>query len=95
MQGERVYLGAWMEVVGRLCGVSTDDHFTYLKIGDKLLSFPRHSTEAEIIENEFSNDRLIGRKIGILRTDNPSRPLLIRIEGAKIEDCQERSREVE
>jgi len=81
MQGERVHLGAWMEVVGKLCGVSTDDRFTYIKIGDKLLSFPKHSTGAEIIEDELGDGRLIGRKIGVLRTDDPSRPLLIRIEG--------------
>ncbi|MFQ6077114.1 MAG: hypothetical protein ACE5Z5_13455 [Candidatus Bathyarchaeia archaeon] len=81
MRGEKVHLGAWMEVVGTLRGVSTDGHFTYLKIGGKLLSFPRHSTEAEIISDELGDDRLIGRKIGVLRTDDPSRPLRIRVEG--------------
>lgn len=67
-----------MEIVGKLCGISSDDDFTYLRIGDKVLSFPRQSIQAEIIEKQLSGE-LIGRKIALLSTDDPVTPLLVRI----------------
>lgn len=69
----------WSEVVGPLHSVFADDRFTYVKINGKTLSFPKESQESEITQTELNNASLIGRKIGILKTDVIDRPLRIRL----------------
>ncbi len=51
-------LGAWVEIVGKLIGISSDAHFTYLEIGNKVLSFPRESMQSEIIEKQLSQNSM-------------------------------------
>lgn len=77
-QQKEVLLAFWMEVIGVYDGHHVNNDFVSVRIGDKLLSFPRQSIEAEIIQNQLKHE-LIGRKIALLRTDNPATPLLIRI----------------
>jgi len=73
---KEVRLPPWSEIVGTFYGLFEDEGFTYVKINDKLLSFPKESIDSEIICGKL-NSALIGCKIGILRCDE--RPLLIRI----------------
>lgn len=73
---DKIHLPLWTEIVGTFHGLFADDRFTYVKVNDKLLSFPKESMESEIIRDKLNN-ALIGRKIGLLRCDEPS--LLIRI----------------
>ena len=58
-----IYLTLWAEVVGIFQGISSDDLYTYVEVDNKLLLFPRESTESCIILNKL-NRELIGRKIG-------------------------------
>jgi hypothetical protein len=74
---QEVRLTSWSEVVGTFHRVFADNHFTYVKINDKTLSFPKESQESEIIQTKLKS--LIGRRIGILKTDLIDWPLRIRL----------------
>lgn len=71
------HLGAWTEIIGKLCGIFSDENFIYLRIDDKVLPFPKSSDEAEHIRERL-DDSIIGSKVALLRTDIPGKPLCIR-----------------
>ena len=71
-------LPLWTEIVGVFCRVLSDDSYLYVKIENKLLCFAKESVESNIVQEKLRHD-LIGRKIGLLRTDEPMKPLRVRV----------------
>ena len=76
-QSRTIYLKCWTEIVGIFRGISSDDSYTYIKINDKVLFFPRESRESKLVQHKLSS-KSIGQKLGILYCDEPTRPILIR-----------------
>jgi len=74
---EVTYLEPWMELVGSLRELSHDDKFTYIKIGDAVLSFINGSQEAELLTQKLH--KCVGERVGILKTDLSDNPLLLRL----------------
>jgi len=70
-------LDLWSEIIGEYLGTYTIDRFTYVQIGKKHLMFDNNSNEIETIRNQLRND-FIYRTVGILRTDYPEEPLIVR-----------------
>ena len=68
----------WNEVVGVFHRVFADDTHLYVEIGNRLLSFSNESIESNIARKELCHE-LIGCKIGILLTDLPNEPIIVRI----------------
>ena len=50
----------------------------YVKIDNKILCLPKDSIESEAALGEL-NIGLIGHRIGLLRTDEPVKPLAVRL----------------
>ena len=75
------HLTLWTEIVGTFHSIYFTDAYICLEVGKSLFRFPKESNEAQCIE-EILDSKLIDEKIGILRTDDPIRPLRIRIEQA-------------
>jgi len=73
----KTHLTPWTEVVGTLKEIFADDLFIYVKIDGQLLSFASESRESEIIIAKLKP--LMGRKIGILKTDSADNPFCIRL----------------
>ena len=78
---EKFYLGVWMELIGELREISSDEYSIYLKIDSKVLSFPKESDEAKYVQTRLDAN-LIGRKIAILRTDIPEKSFIVRLIGS-------------
>lgn len=76
-QGNAIHLRLWMELTGKLCGISRDEHFTHVRIEHWMLSFPNGSEEADLLRQKLA--KAVGKKIGVLRTDLPDNPLLVRV----------------
>ena len=76
-QSRTIHLTFWTEIVGIFRGISSDDYYTYIKIDDKVLFFPRESRESKLVQYKL-NSKSMGRKLGILYCDEPTRPILIR-----------------
>lgn len=72
------HLKVWTEIVGKLSRISCDDGFIHLIIDGKILSYSIHSEEAKHLLKAI-DDCLLGKTIGILRTDLPDKPILIRL----------------
>jgi hypothetical protein len=77
-QLQSVNLPLWTEVVGVFNGLSSDDSRIYVNIGNKTLCLPKESIESEI-ELDKLHQGLIGQKIGLLRTDEPMKQLVVRL----------------
>jgi hypothetical protein len=76
-----LHLALWCEVIGTFGGCITNGNFLYIKINGSLFTFPIESNEVLYVREKL-DENLIGKKVGILHTDEPARPLLIRfIEG--------------
>jgi len=73
MSANEFRLEPWTEITGKLIAVSSDDNFIYVKIGDKTLSIGK----SEIIQAKLTS--MLGREIGILKTDFVDNPLRVRI----------------
>ena len=73
-----IYLLPWCEVIGIYRGLFTDDDYLYLKIDNKVLSFPKNSDEAIYLQERLDT-KLVGRKIAVLRTDIHKKPLLVHL----------------
>jgi len=71
-------LSVWTEVIGPIHELSANDSYVCVKIGNKLLCFPPKSQEAEILLRKLTKE-LRGRKVGLLRTDDRIKPLLVRL----------------
>ena len=79
-----IHLTLWTEVVGTFHGLHSNDTYTYVKIDNKLLIFPRNSLESKIIQRRLLSS-LVGLKIGILRCDELMRPILVRTLNQRVE----------
>ena len=71
------HLKLWEEIVGKLHGVSNQNHYLYIEIGERVLSFQDNTEEETHVHNQDIR-RLIGKTIAILQTDIPDKPILIR-----------------
>ena len=74
---KKIHLSPWTELYGKLYGIFHDNHLIHVRIGYWMLSFPNGSGEAELLRHKLP--KLVGRKVGILKTDLPSNPLLVRV----------------
>jgi len=77
-----VYLHEWEEVLGRYRRTETKEHEVTIILSfdhdfDARISFPLNSPEHEILRREL-DEKVVGQKISILRTDSRERPILIR-----------------
>ena len=77
-QVSRIQLALWSELIGTYKGFSIDGHSVHVRIDDNVVSFVIGSEEASLLQQILS-DNMMGRKIGILKTDLIDRPLLIRL----------------
>jgi hypothetical protein len=68
----------WTEIVGIFHELSSNGSYTYVKIGNNIIFFPKESLESKIVHNRLCR-KLIGQKIGLLRCDEPNTPVLIRV----------------
>ena len=75
---QAVRLPLWSEVVGVFNGLSSDDSRIYINIGNKKLYIPKESIESETAVDNL-HQGLIGHKIGLLHTDEPMKPLVVRL----------------
>jgi hypothetical protein len=75
---EGATLSVWTEVIGTIHELSANDSYVCVQIGNKLLCFPLKSQEAEILLRKL-NKELRGRKVGLFRTDDRIKPLLVRL----------------
>lgn len=73
-QDDYKILRPWTEVVGKHQGFYTNDQFTYIKIDERVFRFPKE--QAERITEKLEG--LKGRKIALLRTDDPTKPIMVR-----------------
>jgi len=73
-----VWLPPWSEMVGVYDGIIIEEDFTHVKINGKVISFKNGTKEATLLQ-QYLNEKMIGRKIRILRTDLPDKPILIRL----------------
>ena len=73
-----IYLLPWFEVIGIFTGLFTDNYYIYLKIDNKVLSFPKDSDEAIYLKEKLDTV-LVGRKIAILQTDIHKKHLLVHL----------------
>jgi hypothetical protein len=71
-------LSVWTEVTGTLHELSVNDSYVCIQIGNKILCFPLKSQEAEILLRKTTKE-LTDRKVGLLRTDDRIKPLLVRL----------------
>lgn len=71
---------AWSEIYGELQDVTESDDYVIVNIeGSTPLAYDSNSQEATILKEELS-DVEPGTVIGILSTDIPSKPVVVRIE---------------
>lgn len=75
---QETWLAPFSEIVGTYNGLVIKDHFTHVKINGYVISFPNGTKEATLLQ-QFFNENMVGRKIGVLRTDLLDKPLLIRL----------------
>ena len=74
-----IVLQNWQEASGNLLKFSTQDAFVTVELTCGTLIFHEDSAEAQILNEELSKPKVaIGQKIGIIRTDDTERPILIR-----------------
>jgi len=73
---KRISLEPWEEAVGIFKGVKYRGHEVSLLLGDYRIVFLAQSPEASILKT--LDKRLVSKRIGVLRADDPQRPLLFR-----------------
>jgi len=74
---KKIHLSPWTELCGKLLGISTNDYLVNVKIGDRVISFQHGSHEAKLVKQNLV--KLVGKKVGVLKTDLPEKPLVIRV----------------
>ena len=74
-----IVLQNWQEASGNLIKFSTQEELVTVELTCGTLIFPANSTQAQILHNELDKSKgAIGQKIGIIRTDDAERPIIIR-----------------
>jgi len=76
-ENSKTVLPPWSEIVGTIQAVFVDDLSVQVKVDEHLLSFAYGSREFYIVLTKVKP--LIGRKVGILKTDSADNPLCIRL----------------
>lgn len=79
-QVSRIQLALWSELIGTYRGFVIDGHCIHVRIDDNVISFVIGTEEASLLQ-QFLSDDIVGRRIGILKTDLLDRPLRIRLIG--------------
>jgi hypothetical protein len=69
-------LPLWSELVGIVQDYCNDEYCIHVIIDNKALTFSKDSSEAQILDRTMT--QLLGKKVGILRTDLPGKKLCIR-----------------
>ena len=77
-RSNHIYLRPWNEAVDIFLGLDKDGHLLMVMMGCGHLAFPIDSKEAEVL-GKVLKDELIGQRIGILRTDIDSKPIVVRL----------------
>lgn len=83
---KQLNLAAWEEIVGIYAGADNGMHFSFLtfKIMEPrsntiyTLAYPIGSLESIILQASLNLDA-VGRRVAVLRTDIPSKPLIARV----------------
>jgi hypothetical protein len=78
MENHQTSMSPLIEIIGVLRHLSEDESYVHLIIGERLLSFLKETKESHVILKNLSKEAL-GKKIGILLTDLPNEPIIIRI----------------
>ena len=86
LTAKKSFLNYWYEIVGEFRGISSDNDFIHLKIGERVLSFLKNTVEARYTQERLDTC-VVGQRIGILRTDLFETPILIRL----VESASEQS----
>jgi len=68
-------LSPWEEACGRLLGIDEDYPYLVLDFGKFRVIFG--PTESDLLGGQLSEE-MIGKRISILRTDLPDKPILVR-----------------
>ncbi len=75
---EQVHLRLWEEIVGTCRSIDRNEYDISVTIDGLKIIFPRDSSEAKMLE-KITDYGFLGQKVGILRTDLPRKPLLLRL----------------
>ena len=75
----RLRLEKWEECVGIFKGIERDEFSVSVIIDESKVVFNWDSAEAKIIDEKFSHE-IIGERIAILSTDDPNKPLRVKID---------------
>jgi hypothetical protein len=78
MENYQTSMSPLIEIMGTLQHLSKDESHVHLKIGNRLLSFRKETKESNAILKKLSKETL-GKKIGILITNLPNEPIIVRI----------------
>jgi len=77
-------LQTWTECVGRFVRLEIDESQVSVVLSCRaehiLLSFPKDGPESEILQRSLSSVRP-GAKVALLKTDDVSKPILVRLVG--------------
>lgn len=73
-----IYLDRWEEVTGELETITVADGQILVELSVGTLAYPTHSVEADLLQEALTG--MVGRTVGILRTDDTSVPLAITVE---------------
>lgn len=76
---QRMYLRPWVEVIGTLNGIETTGTDLIALLTCTCEKHTAITIQRDSPETEQQLKKLLGRKIAILKTDNPQKPLVIRI----------------
>ena len=81
IETREIKLKIWEEIVGDCVELSVEDDYiaVYLTVNrhTSKVVFPYESEEGCILRK--TRDKLVGKKIGILRTDDSARPIVVKI----------------
>ena len=73
---KKISLEPWEEAVGIFKGIQYGDYEVSLLLGDYRIIFPAESPEASILKT--IGKKLVSKRIGVLRAEDPEKPLLFR-----------------
>jgi len=73
-----VCLRPWEEIKGVCRTIEKGSYSFSIIVGKLRVVFPSDSPEAEILRRE-ADEGCIGKKVSVLKTDSPSRPLVFKV----------------
>jgi hypothetical protein len=75
---EKIFLPFWSEIVGTLNSFHFDDDAIQIVIDNKILTCLNNPEEITCFKENLDSTS-IGRRIAVLRTDNPDKPFRIHL----------------